>query len=139
MIAIDTNILVYTIDRSDPAKWVKARQLLANLEIRHEPTVMPWQVLGELVRFLRAKEQRGEFTRDAWMHYLNLFRRKFQVAVPALKTLDHSLDLSARYNLSHWDSMLLGACLEAGVTTLYTEDMGAPRQIDRLELANPFV
>jgi predicted nucleic acid-binding protein len=138
MIAVDTNILIYTIDRSDPVKWVCARELLALLHSKHEPTIMPWQVLGELVRFFRAKEQRGEFSRDAWMRYLNLFRRKFTVSIPTLKTLDLSLDLSSRYSLSHWDSMLLGACLEAGVTTLYTEDMGAPRRIDGLELVNPF-
>jgi predicted nucleic acid-binding protein len=35
--------------------------------------------------------------------------------------------------------MLLGACLEAGVTTLYTEDMGSPRQIDSIRLVNPLV
>ncbi|QDU54085.1 PIN domain-containing protein [Aeoliella mucimassa] len=30
------------------------------------------------------------------------------------------------------------ACLEAGVTTRYTEDIGAPRRIESLELVNPF-
>jgi predicted nucleic acid-binding protein len=114
MIAIDTNILVYTLDRSDPTKCAQARKLLASLDASNEPMVMPWQVLGELVRFLRAKEQRGEFTRDAWMRYLNLFRRKYRVVIPTLKTLDHSLDLSARYSLSHWDSMLLGAVWKRG-------------------------
>ena len=34
--------------------------------------------------------------------------------------------------------MLLGACVEAGVTTLYTEDMGAPRKIETIDLINPF-
>jgi predicted nucleic acid-binding protein len=53
--------------------------------------------------------------------------------------LDHALALTNRYILSHWDSMLLGACLGAGVDTLYTEDMGAPVVIDRISLINPFV
>jgi predicted nucleic acid-binding protein len=35
--------------------------------------------------------------------------------------------------------MLLGACAEAGVETLYTEDMGAPVDIDGISLINPFV
>ena len=34
--------------------------------------------------------------------------------------------------------MLLVACKDAGVTTLYTEDIGAPRKIDSVELVNPF-
>ena len=31
------------------------------------------------------------------------------------------------------------ACLEAGVQTLYTEDMGAPRTINGLQLINPLL
>ncbi len=39
---------------------------------------------------------------------------------------------------SHGDSMLVAACAEAGVTTLFTEDMDSPRKIDTVELVNPF-
>ena len=53
--------------------------------------------------------------------------------------LDRGLDLSERYSLSYWDSMIVAACLEAQVDTLYTEDMGAPAVYDGLQLVNPFV
>lgn len=33
--------------------------------------------------------------------------------------------------------MILGACRAAGIVRLYTEDMGAPRTIDWIELINP--
>jgi predicted nucleic acid-binding protein len=46
--------------------------------------------------------------------------------------------LQARYSLSFWDALLVGICLQGGVQTLYTEDMGSPRTIDRLSLVNPF-
>ena len=35
--------------------------------------------------------------------------------------------------------MILGACKDAGIQTLYKEDMGAPRSIDSIQLVNPFV
>jgi predicted nucleic acid-binding protein len=35
--------------------------------------------------------------------------------------------------------MILGACRDANVTTLYTEDMGAPRSIDGIQLVNPLI
>jgi predicted nucleic acid-binding protein len=59
--------------------------------------------------------------------------------MPTRAVLDRALDLTARYSLSHWDSMLLGACIEAGVTTLYTEGMGSPAVFDTVRLVNPFV
>jgi len=34
--------------------------------------------------------------------------------------------------------MILAACRVAGATRLYTEDIGAPREIDGIELVNPF-
>ena len=77
-------------------------------------------------------------TRSEVERYINLFRRLFPLAMPTAAVLDRALDLSARFSLSHWDSMLLGGCLEAGVDLLYTEDMGAPRQIDGVRLVNPF-
>jgi len=60
------------------------------------------------------------------------------MTLPTAQSFDNALGLAERFSLSHWDSMLLGACQSAGVTRLYTEDMGAPRTIDGIELINPF-
>ena len=60
------------------------------------------------------------------------------LAMPTPRVADHALNLAA-YSLSHWDSMLLGACKEASVTTLYTEDMGSPTAYDGIKLVNPFM
>ena len=62
----------------------------------------------------------------------------FPLVLPTADVFDFALDLAGRYALSHWDSMILGACQAAGATRLYTEDMGAPRTIDGIELINPF-
>jgi predicted nucleic acid-binding protein len=101
---------------------------------------MPWQVLCEFVRQLRYWEDQKRLTHDAVLRYVAMFRRLLPIVMPTVAVLDRALDLSSRYNsLSHWDSILLGACLEAKVDTLYTEDMGAPRNYDGLQLINPFV
>ena len=47
--------------------------------------------------------------------------------------------LQGRYCLSFWDALLVSTCLRGRVQVLYTEDMGAPRSIDRLALVNPFI
>lgn len=48
-----------------------------------------------------------------------------------------SFDLTSRYSLSHWDSLLVAACLEAGIDTLYSEDMGDGAVYDSLTVINP--
>ena len=46
--------------------------------------------------------------------------------------------LHSRFSLSHWDAMLLAACKEAGVTTLFSEDMDPGTDYDGLTIVNPF-
>ncbi len=55
-----------------------------------------------------------------------------------MATFQISFDLRSPFSLSHWDAMLLAACKEAGVTTLYSEDMGAGTDYDGLAVVNPF-
>jgi predicted nucleic acid-binding protein len=62
----------------------------------------------------------------------------FPLAIPNAKVFSIYFDLRARFSLSHWDSMLLAACKEAGVTTLFSEDMDAGTDYDGLTIVNPF-
>jgi predicted nucleic acid-binding protein len=138
MNGIDTNILVYSVDKKELAKQPKADQLIRQL-IVHGGTVVPWQVLVESIQQLRRWKDRGDLTAAEFDRQVQEFRGVFPVVFPTIGVLDHALDLAKRYSLSHWDSMILGACKDAGVTTLYTEDMGAPTAFDGIQLVNPMV
>jgi predicted nucleic acid-binding protein len=139
MNAVDTNILLYSVDDSEPAKQAKAQGLLHRLVVQSEPTIMLWQVLAETVNQLRRWQNQGELTQQEFDQHMQTFRTLFPLAVPSLTTLDHALDLGKRYSLAYWDSMILGACAEAAVATLFTEDMGSPRTIDQIQLVNPLI
>jgi predicted nucleic acid-binding protein len=138
MNAVDTNVFVYSLDRNEPLKQAKAQQLLQDLHVATQPTFLLWQVLGELVQRLRYWRDQGKITGPEFVQHVQVFRQLFPLALPTSGVLDHALDLAQRYSLSHWDSMIVGACQSAGFTMLYTEDMGAPRIIDTVELVNPF-
>jgi predicted nucleic acid-binding protein len=139
MNAVDTNVLVYCLQRRDLVKRSKARLLLRRLRSGPTRTWLLWQVAGELANQLRTWQNQGRMKRPAVLRYIARIRRFFPLKLPTAAVLDRALDLTGRYSLSHWDGMLLGACLEAGVTTLYTEDMGAPTTIEGIQLVNPFI
>ena len=139
MNAVDTNILLYSVDRRDPFKQVKAQGKLQALTIGTVPTILPWQVIGELIQQLRRWRDLSVLTSVEFQRHLISFRAMFPIVIPDLSVVDHALDLGQRYALSHWDSMLLGACRAANVTTLITEDTGAPRTIDTIQLVNPLI
>jgi predicted nucleic acid-binding protein len=139
MNAVDTNIYLYSLDDNEPIKKRKAQQLFQQLLAGSQSTYLLWQVLAESVNQLRRWKDLGKLTESEFAAHVQLFRTKFPLVMPTPGVLDHALDLAKRHSLSHWDSMILGACKEAGVTTLYAEDMGAPTVIDSIQLVNPLL
>ncbi len=137
MNAVDTNVLLYSVDRNEPIEQLKAQQTLQQLHSLAEPTILLWQVLGELAQQLRRWRDQGRLTPAEFSQHLPAFRHLFPLVLPTPEAFDAALDLSDRFSLSHWDGMLLGACRAVGETRLYTEDMGSPRTIDGIELVNP--
>lgn len=62
----------------------------------------------------------------------------FTMRTPTEGIFRISFELRARFSLSHWDALLLAACKEAGVTTLYLEDMDPVADFDGLRIVDPF-
>jgi predicted nucleic acid-binding protein len=58
--------------------------------------------------------------------------------LPSWSTLDRAETLISNYSLSFWDALIIAACLEAGVTRLYSEDFDAYARVDGLQIVNPF-
>lgn len=61
----------------------------------------------------------------------------YVTALPTLSVIDRAEDLMTRFSLSHWDSMVVAACLEVNVQIIYTEYFGYAA-IDGLKIVNPF-
>ena len=139
MNAIDTNVLVYAVDASEPAKQSRVIQLLTELSHEPKPLILPWQVAVEFVACLRRWENAGRITRTDTLAYKTQFLDAQPIIMPSPAILQVSLELSGRYSLSHWDSLLIAACLEAGIDTLYTEDLDAGMTYDTVSVINPFV
>lgn len=138
MNAIDTNVLVYAVDGHEPERQSLAIQLLAKLSQQAQPLVLPWQVAVEFVACLRRWENEHRISRDDTLAYKTQFLDAQPIIMPSPAILQISLDLSSRFCLSHWDSLLIAACLEAGIDTLYSEDLDAGTAFDSVVVVNPF-
>jgi predicted nucleic acid-binding protein len=137
MNAVDTNILVYAVDIAEPVKSKLALNLLSNLPTQ-APLVVPWQVAAEFLTCLRRWESSGKIARQQTEDYLNKFVLPLPIVFPTTQSLAIALSLSDNYSLSHWDSMLIAACIEAGVVTLYSEDFSHDTAYDGVRVLNPF-
>lgn len=138
MNAVDTNVYVYALDADEPAKQAKAIELFDQLTQQPADTVLVWQVAGEFRRQLRRSESQGRLTPAETEAAFYRSRSMFAVRTPTEAIFQLSFDLHRNFSLSHWDSMLLAACKEAGVTTLFSEDMDPGTDYDGLRVVNPF-
>ncbi len=132
MNAVDTNILIYVNDPRDPVKQTIASSLVSSLT----DAVLLWQVACEYLAASRKLEPLGYDRAQAWQ-YIRDLQQVWHTALPTWSVLERAEQLMNRFNLSYWDAMIVAACLEANVQTLYTEDFGYSN-IDGLVIVNPF-
>lgn len=132
---LDTNVLAYSFDSRDPdrkriaASIVEAECLAGSLTVsiqvlqefysvvtkKFNPPVPPSVARGAIERLLR-----------------------YTVVEPTKSMLSEALDLTARRQLSIWDSMIVVAARKAGCGALLTEDLGHATTIDGVRIVNPF-
>ena len=133
MNAVDTNVLVYAHDPRDSEKQAVAVSLIESLL----DVILPWQVACEYVSVSKKLEPFGYSREQAWQDIREL-RLVWAAVLPSWEVMDRAEQLLKRYGLSYWDAMIVAACLEAGVTRLYTEDFSGHHAIEGLEVVNPF-
>jgi len=127
---LDSNILIYVLAEGDPRQAVAAKQLAQGF-------VASVQVLNEFANVARRKLGLPWPDVTAALSALRVF---CPAPVPlTVATHEAALLLAARLGFSFYDSLIVASALEAGCTTLLSEDMQDSRVVDgRLTIRNPF-
>jgi predicted nucleic acid-binding protein len=133
MNAVDTNVLIYAQDPRDATKRDCANSLVTNLS----NCALLWQVACEYIAASRKLAPFGFSYADAWADIYKL-RRSWKAASPSWEVHGQAQHVMSDYGISYWDSLLIAACAEAGVTTLYSEDFGTLAEVARVAIVNPF-
>ena len=132
---LDTNILVYANDASDPAKQAAAVKLIGE-GLRSGRGVISTQVLGEFwVTVTRkiAVPLDGE-TAEAEIAKFEAFKI-VSIGYDAVKS---AIAKQKDYRLSYWDALILSAAELGGCETVYSEDLSSGRTYGGISVADPF-
>lgn len=125
----DTSVLLYVFS-SDAAKADITEKLLG------KGGVISVQVLSEFTSVARRKLG---MTWDELREALDSIRGLCRIEPLTEQTYDVALEVAARYDLSWYDAMIVGAALLAECSTVYSEDMHHGLLIKRaLRIVNPF-
>jgi predicted nucleic acid-binding protein len=133
---LDTNIFVYLFDPASPAKQSKAEQLVLRALSSHKG-VVSYQVVQEFFNLAFRKFAQPFNKFEAEQFLTSTFRPL--LSIHSSSALYHSaLRIHFESKLSWYDSLVVGAAIEADCRVLYTEDLQHGQRFGSLEIANPF-
>ncbi len=134
---LDTNVLIYCVAEDDPHKQAAARQLLRRLIAEHQ-LVLSFQAVQEFLNAATKKFKKTLSNHDA-LDFARRFLWPHCTVMPSITIYAHALDLQTRYQYSFYDSLMIGAAIEARCGTLYSEDLQHGQKIEGVEIINPFL
>jgi len=132
---VDTNVLVYSRDASEPDKQGQAAAWMATLWERRAGR-LSYQVLQEYYVTVTAKLSPG-MDRDAARRDVQALLAWKPLPVDARMLLG-AWHLQDRYQFSFWDALIAAAAQAAGCRYLLSEDFQAGMEMGELIVVNPF-
>jgi len=129
----DTNVLVYTDDRSAPAKQRRALDLIAEHRVAGTG-VVSLQVLQE---YFVAATRKLRVDPPVARRKVELLA-EFQVVVPEVEDALAAIDLQRLHGFSFWDALIIRTAKRGGCRQILTEDLQQTREVDGLLITNPF-
>lgn len=132
---LDTNVLVYAFGSKKstiPDPRVEVAQ-----EIVIHGAVISVQVLNEFVQVCHRK---AGLTWERITAQLRVIKELCGPVLPiTMQTHERAAELSNRYGYRIYDSLILVSAMQAGCTTVYSEDMQHGQMVEGLRIENPFL
>lgn len=132
---IDTNILVYARDASEPRKQAIAESRLRELW-ESRTGVLSTQVLNEYFVTVTQKLNPGLQPEAAWDDIEAL--SSWEPVAVDFGLMREAFQIQSRYHLSWWDSLIIAAADAANCDLILSEDLSAGQSYRGIELVNPF-
>ncbi len=129
----DTNVLIYSVDRADPAKQTIALGLIAR-HAKERTGVISTQVLQEF--FSAATRKLGIEPIQARQHLRDF--RVFDIVQVTPAIIEEGVDCSILNTLSFWDGLIVASAAAAKCAELLTEDLADSQIVQGVAVRNPF-
>lgn len=135
---LDTNILVYLFDKSEKEKQTKVKNLVAN-HLPHTRMFVSIQVINEFIN-VTGKKITAPISPVQQKEIIEFINDIFIITPLVLNTTLSALEISQKYKLSFWDSLIISSALENKCSILYSEDMQNGFSIfNKIRIVNPFL
>jgi predicted nucleic acid-binding protein len=130
--SIDTNILVYAVDRREGAKHARALDIMErSVDL---DCVLTAQALAE---FVVVATRRRKLSKPHAIAQARDWRLLFRVVTASAPAFDAALAAFEAERFGLWDGLLLATAREAGCTIVLSEDMEDGAALDGITVRDP--
>lgn len=132
---VDSNVLIYSLDRAEADKQPRAREWLKALW-QARAGRLSTQVLCEFYVNVTQKIKPGLSPKKAQAEVDLLWT--WQPLALDREVLNSGWRLQEKFDLSFWDSLIVAAAQRSGCLYLLTEDLQAGQQLGEVKVVDPF-
>jgi predicted nucleic acid-binding protein len=133
---VDTNVLVYAYDRSEPKKQKLARSLIERLTDRRD-VLLTAQVLGEFFRVTTTRLAAPLTPREAGAQ-VAAFTGLWPIAPVTHEVVLEAIRGVETHQMSYWDAQLWACARLQGASFLLSEDFQDGHSVEAIRFVNPF-
>ncbi|MDE3181046.1 MAG: PIN domain-containing protein [Acidobacteriota bacterium] len=133
---LDTNVFVYSFDRSAPPKARRAAQLIRRA-VETRKGITSYQVVQEFFNVALRRFELPLTVAEAEQYLSTIFRPLLAIH-PSEALCGEALHLFGRYRLSWFDSLVVAAAIEGQCSILYSEDLQNDQRFGEMKIENPF-
>ncbi len=135
---IDSNLLSYVFDESEPEKRKICKELVAECWQGKRKYAVSVQNLSEFYVVVTKKIQHPipEKVAKKFVELITDFQ-SWAVLNVTPQAVKSAIDISIKYNIHYWDALLVATMQENKVLRIYTEDSGF-NKIPWVKAINPF-
>ena len=134
---LDTNILIYAFDRSQPSKRKTAEKLIVQ-GVRESRAIINWQVAQEFLS-LATKKFKKALNPNEVDKILNELLRPLWKVSPTPELFQDSLHINKISKYSFYDSLILASAKAARCGVIYSEDFQHNQVVEDVRIMNPFI
>lgn len=134
---LDTNILVYTFDAKAPREQKIARDLVARA-LGDRDGIISYQVTQEFLNVALRRFTPSMSSLEA-QTYLKRVLMPLCEVFPDAELYSDALSIASKTGWTFYDSLIVASAAAGKCRVLFTEDLQAGRNIDGVEIRNPFV
>jgi predicted nucleic acid-binding protein len=134
---LDTNIFIYSFDRSAPPKAATAQELI-DKALSTQKGVVSYQVVQEFFNVALRRFSRPMTAPEAEQYLTTVFRPLLTVH-SSMALYGQALRLQANRGLSWYDSLIVSGAVQANCDVLLTEALQHGQKFGSLRIVNPFL